>query len=308
VGRYVVRRLLQLVPVFFGTTFLIYGLVFLLPGDPIQRLFGERQPDPTQAARLRDAYNLDDSFIVQYLKYIGGVLTGDFGTTYTGREVSQILLERWPITLQLALTAIVIEIVFGIGLGLLAGIRRGGFADRTVLVTTLVVVSIPVFVLGIVVQYIFGVKLGWFPATGITDGWPMSYLLPATVIAALSLAYVARLTRTSLVENLRTDYVRTAVAKGLPRRRVIGVHAFRNSLIPVVTFIGADLGFLMAGAVVTEGIFNIPGIGNALFTAVRLGEAPVVVGITTFLVVMILLVNLLVDVLYGVLDPRIRYE
>jgi peptide/nickel transport system permease protein/oligopeptide transport system permease protein len=180
-----------------------------------------------------------------------------------------------------------------------------------VLISTLVVVSIPVFVLGFTLQLLVGVKgqnLFHLPVAGVAQGWPTSYLLPGFVLAMLSLAYVARLTRTSLVENLRADYVRTAIAKGLPRRRVVGVHTLRNSLIPVVTYLGTDLGALMGGAVVTESIFNIPGVGFQIAFSVRAGEATVVVGMVTLLVLVYLLANLVVDVLYGVLDPRIRYE
>jgi ABC-type dipeptide/oligopeptide/nickel transport system permease component len=179
--------------------------------------------------------------------------------------------------------------------------------DNLVLISTTIVVSIPVFVLGFTAQIMLGVKLGWFPIAGLNEGWK-SYLLPAMVLAALSLAYVARLTRTSLVENLRSDYIRTAVAKGLPRKRVVGRHALRNSLIPVVTYLGIDLGALMGGAIVTEGIFNIPGIGQQVFISIRAQEGAVVVGITTALVLIYIAANLMVDVLYGVLDPRIRYE
>jgi oligopeptide transport system permease protein len=179
--------------------------------------------------------------------------------------------------------------------------------DNLVLVSTIAVVSIPVFVLGFSAQLVLGVELGWFPIAGIRQGL-YSYLLPAMVLGALSLAYVARLTRTSLVENMRGDYVRTATAKGLPRRRVVGRHALRNSLIPVITFLGVDLGNLMQGAIVTEGIFNLPGIGQATFQAVRLQEGPLVIGIVTALVLIFIFANLIVDMLYAVLDPRIRYD
>jgi oligopeptide transport system permease protein len=307
-GRYVLRRLLQIIPVFIGTTFLIFALVFALPGDPAQKLAGEKQADPAVVAQLNREYNLDDPLVVQYAKYMGRLVRGDLGKTFTGREVSDIFAERWPVTLRLALTAFGIELVIGIVAGVLAGLRRGGFVDNLILVSTLVVISIPIFVVGFTLQLLLGVRIPIFPVAGISEGWPRGYLLPAIVLGSVSLAYVARLTRTSLVENVRADYVRTAIAKGLPRRRVIGIHALRNSLIPVITFLGANLGDLMGGAVVTEGIFNIPGIGNQLFRSVNLGESTTVVGLITALVLVYLLSNLVVDLLYAVLDPRIRYD
>ena len=306
-GRYIARRLLQAIPVFLGTTFLIFALVFAIPGDPIRALSGDKPISPSVYAELQDRYNLDDPFLVQYGKYIGNLAQGDFGQSFRGREVTEIMKERFPVTVKLALFAFGFEVLIGIAAGVMAGLRRGSFMDNLVLISTTCVVSIPVFVLGFTAQIMLGVKLGWFPIAGLNEGWK-SYLLPAFVLAALSLAYVARLTRTSLVENLRSDYIRTAVAKGLPRKRVVGRHALRNSLIPVVTYLGIDLGALMGGAIVTEGIFNIPGIGQQVFVSIRSQEGPVVIGITTALVLVYITANLLVDVLYGVLDPRIRYE
>jgi oligopeptide transport system permease protein len=306
-GRYIARRLLQAIPVFLGTTFLIFALVFAIPGDPIRALSGDKPISPSVYAELQDRYNLDDPFLVQYGKYMGNLIQGDFGQSFRGREVTEILKERFPVTIKLALTAFLFEVFIGISAGVLAGLRRGSFMDNLVLISTTIVVSIPVFVLGFTAQIMLGVKLGWFPIAGLNEGWK-SYLLPAMVLAALSLAYVARLTRTSLVENLRSDYIRTAVAKGLPRKRVVGRHALRNSLIPVVTYLGIDLGALMGGAIVTEGIFNIPGVGQQVFQSIRSQEGPVVIGITTALVLIYIVANLMVDVLYGVLDPRIRYE
>lgn len=306
-GRYIARRLLQAIPVFLGTTFLIFALVFAIPGDPIRALSGDKPISPSVYAELQSRYNLNDPFLVQYGKYMAGLVQGDFGQSFRGRDVTEIMKERFPVTIKLALFAFGFEILIGISAGVLAGLRRGSFMDNLVLISTTVVVSIPVFVLAFTAQIMLGVKLGWFPIAGLNEGWK-SYLLPAIVLASLSLAYVARLTRTSLVENLRSDYIRTAVAKGLPRKRVVGRHALRNSLIPVVTYLGIDLGALMGGAIVTEGIFNIPGIGQQVFQSIRSQEGPVVIGITTALVLVYIGANLLVDVLYGVLDPRIRYE
>lgn len=306
-GRYVARRLLQFIPVFIGATFLIYAMVFTIPGDPIRALFGDRPVSPGTVAMMRDQYNLDDPLLIQYLKYVGGILTGDLGTDFRGRPVIDILAQRIPTTVKLALAAFSFEVVLGLLAGVVAGLRRGGYLDSLVLVTTTAVVAVPVFVLGYTAQIVFGIELGLFPISGIRDG-VISYILPAMVLGAISLAYVARLTRTSLVENMRADYVRTATAKGLSRRRVVGRHALRNSLIPVVTFLGVDLGTLMGGAIITEGIFNIPGVGRAVFQAVLSQEGTVVVGIVTFLVLVFMVSNLLVDMLYAVLDPRIRYE
>src|SRR5680860_634320 len=306
-GRYVARRLLQAIPVFFGTTFMIFALVFALPGDPIRALSGDKPISPAVYAELQDRYNLNDPLLVQYGKYMGGLVQLDFGQDFRGREVSEIMAERFPVTIKLALVAFGFELLIGILAGVLAALRRGSYIDNLVLLTTTMVVSIPVFVLGFTAQIVLGVKLGWFPIAGLSQGW-YSYLLPGLVLGALSLAYIARLARTSLVENLRADYVRTAKAKGLGMGRVIGIHTLRNSLIPVVTYLAIDLGALMGGAIITETIFNLPGLGRAVFDATRSQEGTVVVGIATFLVIIYMVANLLVDVLYGVLDPRIRYE
>jgi oligopeptide transport system permease protein len=307
VGRYALRRSLQAVPVFFGTTFLIFALVFAIPGDPIRALSGDRPVSRTTVEALRAEYHLDDPLVVQYGTYLAGLARGRFGRDFNGRPVADIMAQRFPVTLRLTLVAFAFELVAGLAAGVLAALRRRSFVDTLVLVTTTLIISIPVFVLGFTLQLLFGVRLGWFPVAGISAGWG-SYLLPGVVLGATSLAYVARLTRTSLVENLRADYVRTAVAKGLSRRRVVGRHALRNSLIPVVTYLGIDLGALMGGAIVTEGIFNLPGIGQQLFASIRRQEGEVVVGIVTALVLIFISANLAVDLLYGVLDPRIRHE
>jgi len=316
-GRYVARRLLQLIPVFFGSTLLIFAMVYLIPGDPVRALFGERQVSEETLETLRDRYNLNDPFLVQYGKYMGvipdgaegfsGVLQGDFGEDFRGREVRDIMQQRFPVTIRIAVAAIVIEAIVGIIAGVLAGIRRNSFMDNLVLVSTTLIVAVPLFVLEFGSQLIFGLQLDWFPVAGLRAGW-VSYVLPSFMLAVISLAYVARLTRTSIVENIGSDYVRTARAKGLTPQRVVGRHVLRNSLIPVVTFIGVDFGFLLGGAIVTETVFNIPGVGRAVFEGVTQREGAVVVGIITVLVIIFLLANLVIDLLYGVLDPRIRYE
>lgn len=306
-GRYLIRRVLQFIPVFFGATFLLFALVFVMPGDPIRALSGDKPLEPAVIEALQERYHLDEPFYKQYAIYITNVFQGDFGTDFRGREVTDIMKDRLPVTVQLALIAFFFEVVIGLTAGVIAGVRKGNFFDSLVLVSTLVVIAIPIFVLGFMAQIIFGLKLGWFPISGYREGF-QSLLLPALVLASLSLAYIARLSRTSLVENLRADYVRTAKAKGLSTKRVIGIHTLRNSLIPVVTYLAIDLGALMGGAIITETIFNLPGLGRAVFEATRAQEGTVVIGIATFLVIIYMIANLLVDVLYGVLDPRIRYE
>jgi len=306
-GRYVARRLLLTIPVLLGASFLIFAMVYALPGDPIRALGGDRPLAPAVVAQLREEFNLNDPLVVQYFKYMGGLFQGDLGTDFRGRPVLDTISQRLPVTIRLTVVAIVFEVVIGIIAGVVAGIRRGGYFDSLVLVSTTLVVSIPILVLAFISQYVFGLQLGWFPISGISQGW-YSYLLPGLVLASGSLAYVARLTRTSIAENLRADYVRTARAKGLTPRTVIVKHTLRNSLIPVVTYIGADIGALLGGAIVTESVFNIPGIGRSVFDAVRAQEGAVVVGIVTLMVFFFVFFNLVVDVLYAVLDPRIRYE
>lgn len=305
--RYVVRRLVLAIPVLIGTSLLIFAMVYALPGDPIRALAGDRPFPPAVMAQLREQFHLNDPLIVQYGKYIWGFLHGDFGVDFSNRPVSHTIQARLPVTIRLTAVAAVFETVFGIAAGVLCAIRRGSFFDNLVLVSTTVLISMPVFVLGFLAQYVFGYKLGWFPIAGIRDGW-YSFLLPGFVLASLSMAYVARLTRTSLLENMNADYIRTARAKGISESRILVRHALRNSLIPVVTFIGADIGALLGGAIVTESVFNLPGLGRAIFDAVRNQEGAVVVSILTLVVFFYILFNLIVDILYAVLDPRIRYE
>ncbi|QZN85261.1 ABC transporter permease [Cellulomonas sp. C5510] len=307
-SRYLVRRVAELVLVFLGVTLIIYLMVFALPGDPIQALGGDRPLPPNVVAELRERYHLDEPVLQQYARYLGGLVQGDLGTNFQGQSVGERMSLRWPVTITLALTAWGIEVVLGVLLGLLAGLRRGRTADRLVLAGTILATSIPVFVVAVSAQLLFGVRLGWFPVAGTTAGWPTSYLLPALVIAVFGLASVTRLMRGSVVDTLQSDFVRTLWAKGLRRREVVGVHVMRNSAIPVLTFLAIDLGYLLGGTVVVEGVFNLPGVGNLLFQAIRTHEGPTVVGVSTALIIVFLLTNLVVDLLSSVLDPRIRHE
>ena len=306
--RYLVRRLLQMILTFFGATFVVYALMFANQTDPIQALVGERPITPSQRAALTERFHLGDSFPQQYWYYMKGLLTGDFGTSLTGRSIQDMLADAWPLTLRLAGMAIVIAAVIAIAAGVVSAIRRGGVFDNVTLVVTLVLLSLPIVVLAPLAQLVFGIKLGWFAPTAGKNATFAQLLLPAFVLASTVVAAELRVTRASVAENLRADYVRTARAKGLSRARVIGVHVLRNSLIPVITLIGVDIGVLMSGAIVTEKVFNIPGVGFNLFRGIRTEDGPLVVGFVSVLVMVFLVVNLVVDLLYAALDPRIRYE
>jgi oligopeptide transport system permease protein len=306
--RYVGRRVVELAIVFVGVTFIIYVMVFTLPGDPIAALGGDRPLPEAVQAQLRAQYHLDEPVWLQYLRYVGGLFTGDLGTGFDGRPVGDRMAARWPVTITLALTAWAIEVVVGVVLGLVSGLRSGGLVDRTVLVGTVLATSIPVFVLGVTAQLVFGLQLGWFPIAGTSAGWPTAYLLPAIVIALFGLASVTRLMRGSVVDTMRSDFVRTLTAKGMPRGNIVGVHVMRNSVAPVLTFLAIDLGYLLGGTVVIEAIFNLPGIGALLFDAIKTHEGPTVVGVATALILIFLATSVVVDLINSALDPRIRHE
>lgn len=333
-GAYVIRRLLQFIPVVFGTLFLLHYLTTLgiqFNGDPVAALFGPQQPPPQVLAALREQFNLNDPCLRRsgdpcfglFFDRLGNYAHGDFGTDYQRQPVTDLLGRAAPITIRLTIIAITVEAVFGIAAGVLAGIRKDGFFDNLSRLVTVLLIAIPVFVLGLMVQIASGLWIGeWLEGQSWAPDWLhmifsvtyqpdapwLSLIVPGFVLGGFSVASVLRLTRTSLVENLRSDYVRTAKAKGLSRSRVVGVHTLRNSLIPVVTYLGIDVGFLINGALVTEGIFNIPGVGGLVFQAVRAQEVLVVISVATVLTMLFLVANLVVDILYAVLDPRIRYE
>jgi oligopeptide transport system permease protein len=306
--RYIVRRLLQMVLTFFGATFIVYALMFANQDDPLQALAGERPITENVRQVLTERYHLNEPFLVQYWYYMKGLLTGDFGTSLTGRDIADMMAQAWPVTIKLGLMSIVIAASVALVAGVISGIRRGGIFDNVTLVLTLIILALPIVVLAPISQLIFGIKLGWFPPTAGANPTFWALLLPAVVLGSIVIATELRVTRSSVAENLRSDYVRTARAKGLARKRVIGVHVLRNSLIPVVTLIGVDIGGLMSGAIITERIFNIPGVGFNLFRGITTEDGPLVVGFVSILVIVFLVVNLLVDLLYAALDPRIRYE
>lgn len=305
--RYLIRRLLLVVPVLLGTILLVFGMVFLAPGDPISRLAGNKPLSPSTIAVITARYHLEQPFVIQFWEYVKALSHGDFGATFTGRDVSEIIKERFPVTLKLALGAFTVEVVLGLALAIVSAIKRRTWIDSTILVGTLAMITIPTLVVGFVLQYVFGIKLGWLPVAGIQAGW-QSYVLPALTLGLGSAAALGRLGRSDILDNMTGEHIRAAHARGLPRRRVIGHHVLKNSLVPIITIFGLDLAYLMGGAVITEAIFNLPGLGQSLIVGVRTSNGPLVVGLVMLSAIIFVFTNLVVDLLCARIDPRISYE
>ena len=318
--QYIGRRVLQFIPVFLGVTLMLFILTRVIPGDPVAMLSGQRAQSPQILAQMRHAYGLDLPLPQQYLRYLSDIAHGNFGRSIaTGRPVSDIFAEKYPYTVKLALAAIIIEIIVGISAGVISAVKQYSFWDVTVTLSTSLLVSLPVFWLGMLLQMFFGIWLkNWtggqfyLPMSGAGGpGAPFpesAYLiLPAITLASVSTAYAARIMRSQLLEVNGSDYIRTAHAKGLSDGAVLWRHAIKNALIPVVTFIALDLGAMMAGAILTETVFNWPGIGYAIYTAINKRDWPVVIGSTIIVTIVYMVINLVVDISYAFLDPRIRY-
>jgi oligopeptide transport system permease protein len=306
-GAYVVRRLLQMVLVLFGASLILFVALFVLPGDPIGTAAGDRTRDPAVRAVLEKRYSLDQPLPVQYARYVSRVMRGDLGESYRlRRPVNDILRDKFGATAQLAVAAILVEIAIGLSAGVIAAVFRYSFWDVLVTLATTLAIGVPTYVGGSILQGIFASKLGWFPLGG-RSGLP-SVVLPALTLASVDAALVARLMRGAMLEVLRADYVRTATAKGLSKRTVILKHVLRNSVIPVVTYLGIAFGTLLGGALITEVIFNWNGIGSALATAIANQDNPIIVAVVTYGVGAFVVVNLVIDIAYAYLDPRIRLE
>jgi peptide/nickel transport system permease protein/oligopeptide transport system permease protein len=285
---------------------IVFAMVRLAPGDAAQNLAGEFA-DPQTIELIRERFGLNEPQHVQFYRFVTGVLQGDLGTsTRTYRPVTADLANFFPNTIELALGAIFVALLFGIPAGILAAMRPNSAFDLSVMIGALIGVSMPVFWFGLLAILIFSVQLGWFPVAG--RGTLMHLLLPAITLGLSSMAIIARMTRSSMLEVLNQDYIRTARAKGLFGRGVIMKHALRNALVPVVTVVGLQFGALLAGAVITETVFSWPGIGRLLVDSIRARDYPVVQGSVLLIAVSFIFVNLVVDLIYGFIDPRIRYE
>jgi len=305
---FILRRIVQILPVIIGVTLILFILMYVLPEDPA-KLILQKGATPEALANLRAKMGIDKPIYVQYWRYIRQLAKGDLGTSYRyRRSVNSILGEHYPYSIKLAFAAIIIEIILGIFTGIISAIKKYSFWDILATISTTLLVCIPVYWLGMVMQVIFGLKLGWLPMSGYGDGSIRYYILPALALASVSTAFIARMMRSTMLESLSNDYIVTAYAKGLSQFKVIGKHALKNALIPVVTLIGLDLGSLMGGAILTETVFNWPGVGRAVYLAILQRDAPVVIGGTIVLVMIFVIMNLLVDILYAWLDPRIRFE
>ena len=327
-------RLLILIPTFIGVSIVAFAFIRLLPGDPVMLLSGERVMDPARHAQIMHDLGMDRPMIVQYLSYIGGILQGDFGTSIvTKQSIVKQFFTLFPATLELSLCAIVFAIVLGIPAGVFAAIKRGSVFDQAVMGAALIGFSMPIFWWGLLLIILFSGILHWTPVSGRIDllyffppvtGFMLidslisgqkgafasaasHLILPTIVLGTIPLAVIARQTRSAMLEVLSEDYVRTARAKGLSPLRVVGIHALRNAMIPVITTIGLQVGVMLAGAILTESIFSWPGIGKWMVDSVFKRDYPVIQGGLLLIAAIIMLVNLIVDLLYGLVNPRIRY-
>jgi len=332
--QFLLRRLAVLIPTFIGVSIIAFSFIRLLPGDPVALLSGERVMDPARHAAISHELGLDRPVVIQYLDYLWGVLQGDFGTSIaTKQPIIDQFFNLFPATLELSLCAIVFAVVLGIPAGIFAAIKRGTFFDQTIMGTALIGYSMPIFWWGLLLIILFSGMLGWTPVSGrislmfffppvtgfmlidsLISGQSGAFksavshlILPTIVLGTIPLAVIARQTRSAMLEVLGEDYVRTARAKGLAPFRVVGVHALRNAMIPVITTIGLQVGVMLAGAILTETIFSWPGIGKWMVDSVFKRDYPVIQGGLLLIAGIIMLVNLMVDLLYGLINPRIRH-
>ncbi len=304
--RFLARRLLLTIPVLIGVATLVFSLIHLIPGDPVQAMLGE-SASPRDVAALRDRLGLNRPLYVQYAAFMKGALTGDLGTSLrTNQPVTAAIEERMPATIELALASMIVAILIAVPLGIVAAVWAGTGIDHAATTLALVGISMPTFWLGPLLAIVFSVSLGWFPVSG--RGSLAHLVLPAITLGAPLAAVLARMTRASVLEELRELYVLAARARGVSRARAVLKHAFRNSLIPIVTVLGLQFGAVLTGAVITETIFAWPGVGRLLIQSISARDYPAVQGCILLIAITYVSMNLLVDLAYGFLDPRIRYE
>lgn len=304
--KYIIKRLLMLIPVLLGVSLLVFTIMSLTPGDPAQIMLGENAPKEA-IIELRSRMGLDQPFLMQYFRFIINAIQGDFGTSYTtGRVVFDEIFSRFPATLHLATAGMIIAVGVGIPIGIISATRQYSLIDNGSMIFALLGVSMPNFWQGLMLILLFSVKFRIFPSGGY-DGWK-SLVLPAITLGTSTAAIITRMTRSSMLEVIRQDYIRTARAKGVPEKTVISKHALKNALIPIVTVVGLQFGSLLGGAVLTESVFSWPGVGRLMVDAIRQKDTPTVLASVVFLATVFSFVNLIVDILYGFIDPRIRSQ
>lgn len=301
---YIGRRLIQSALILLGVSIITFALLYLLPADPVRQIAG-RSATPQTVENIRQQLGLDQPFFVQYWRYLTNLLTGDLGRSYIQRsEVSELIVSRLPASLLLMLGAIFCELAIGLTMGLVAAVRRGSATDQTLMLTSFVGVSAPQFVVGLLLLYIFAVRLGWFPIGGY--GTWKHLVLPSLTLGVLGAGWYARMMRSSMIDVLRQDYIRTARAKGLRRGTILVRHALPNAILPVVAMIGIDIGIFMGGIVVVESVFGWPGIGQLAWQAIQRVDIPIIMGVTLVSACAIVLGNLLADIVAPFIDPRIK--
>jgi len=305
---YVTKRLFQAIPVLFGVSLLTFIMMILVPGDPAQKLLGQRA-SPEAVQELRTRLGLNDPPVQQYLRIMSNIVRGDLGRSVITRErVIDEMRNRFPVTLKLALLAMAFSTTTGVLVGMVAALYQNRLPDRVLMFITLTGISVPVFWYALIAILLVVFKLRWLPQTGIGDGSLTYYWLPAFVLGTRASAFIARITRSAMLEVIRQDYVRTARAKGISERTVTFKHAARNIAVPVVTVVGLDLASFIDGAFLTEYVFNIPGLGRYGLTSLLNRDLPVMIPLVIYTATLYIAANLLVDILYGVIDPRIRYD
>lgn len=304
--KYILRRLLLLIPVILGVTFIVFSIMYLTPGDPAQIILGESAP-PEKVEQLREEMGLNDPFIVQYFRFVKNGLKGDFGRSYsTRRPVFSEIFARFPATLKLTIAGVLVAVIIGIPVGIISATRQYSLFDNISMIGALLGVSMPNFWFGLMLVLVFSVMLGWLPSGG--DNGLSSLILPAITLGTSSAALITRMTRSSMLEVIRQDYIRTARAKGVLEKKVINKHALKNALIPIITVVGLQFGYLLGGAVLTETVFSWPGVGRLLVDAIRQKDTPMVLASVVFVSVTFSFVNLMVDILYAYVDPRIKSQ
>jgi ABC-type dipeptide/oligopeptide/nickel transport system permease component len=305
-GTFLLRRLLLAIPTLLGVLVVVFALLYIAPGDPVMEMVGERA-DSATIAQLRRQLHLDEPRPKQFAAYALGVARGDLGTSFiTGRPIARDIAERFPKTLELACAAMLLAVVFGISVGVVTAAHPGGWLDRLTLAFTYLGISFPVYWVGLILILVFAMILRWLPPSG--TGGIAFLILPAFALGTRSIAFLARMTRSAMLEVLGSDYIRTARAKGLPRIAVLARHALRNALIPVVTVIGLDFGSYLTGSILTETVFSWPGLGRYVVNAISKRDLPAIQGSILFLSVVFVLVNIVADLTYAATDPRVEYS